>query len=273
MLNMKTRSFILIILFCLCHNVVASGQSINMCDDVEEWPPYLFYERGGMQVNKEELHGGMIDILNEISKITGFNFTIKLLPWKRCLQEVKQFAKLARYEMGVQMSVNEERLKDYYLIGPIYFSEPGYWYSKNKYPNGLIIDEVADLRKYKAIGVLGYNYSFWGYINNQGIDTGAHDTENAFKKLALGRGDVFLSDAATPYGYEAIFGKSMIPQGIVFSRITNADRGTGFFMFVSKDSPRALELVTKINQAIIILNSRGIVDNILKRYLPCGKNC
>lgn len=61
---------------------------VHVCDDGSEWPPYAFHEREDGEISKEKVRGAMIEILDEITAVTGLEFSVKLLPWKRCMQYV-----------------------------------------------------------------------------------------------------------------------------------------------------------------------------------------
>ncbi len=244
---------------------------VNICDDKTEWPPYLFMERVNGKPNKNKLQGAMIEILEKITEITGLEFKIELYPWKRCLFEVENFGKNKKYEVFINGSYNEERAQKYYLTAPVYMTSRGYWFSSKKFPDGPDIKCTADLKKYNVLGVLGYNYDEYGFPGNNGIDAGAKNLKAAFMKLNLGRGDILVQSAPVPYGHKAI-GENIITENIVFKKLPDEKPG-GFHIFISKSSPRAYELLTKINQAIVILGARGTIDEIIKKYIPCGRNC
>lgn len=268
--TMKMFFTTLISLFAFSSIVLA--QPVMVCDDIAEWPPYIFWERIDGKINKKKLKGASIEVLDEISKLTGLQFKVELYPWKRCLKEVKDFGTYKKFEMFMDGSYNEERAEKYYLTSPIYNTSAGYWYSRKKYPNGLTINTFAELKKYKLCGVRGNTYVSYGFPNNDDIDTGAATLEAALKKVAAGRCDLVLQAVVVPYGFKAI-GKNIIPEGVVHQIITEAIPG-GFYIFISKSSPRAYELLTRINQAVVILDARGVIDKIMNKYLPtCGRNC
>ncbi len=277
----KLSIFTIIVCICLlriCHNVYADQEIktnlvVNVCDDEALWPPYLFLiEKNGEKVPQ----GAFIDVLSALSKETGIKFNVTLCPWKRCLQEVKDYGEKGKFEI-FNGSWSESRAKDYWMTSPIYFTTASYWYSKRQFPNGLEIENADDLKKYKALGVHGYNYSDYHYTTKDefigigGIDKSARDLKTAFQMLEKGRGDILLVNAAVPFGYKYT-GEDILFDEVTFQRLPAAKSG-GFPIFISKDSPRALELLSIINQAVINLVERGIIDNIMNRYLPCGRDC
>ena len=42
----------------------------------------------------------------------------------------------------------------------------------------------------------------------------------------------------------------------------------GFYLLVSKGSPRAYELVTRLNQVFIEFQDSGYSDEVMRRFLP-----
>ena len=112
--------------------------------------------------------------------------------------------------------------------------------------------------------MLGYNYDVYGFPDNKGLYTGFKTKKAALKGISVGRYDLFLGSGVTVYGFKAL-GEDIIPEGVLHEKI-DAARNKPYHMFISKSSPRAYELLTKINQAIIILQARGVIDKICSKY-------
>lgn len=275
----KTVFWILVLcVFGFYHSVFADPKKekdliINVCDDESLWPPYLFLgEKNGEEIPQ----GAFIEVLDALSKETGFTFKVTLCPWKRCLQEVKNYGKNGKFEI-FNGSWSESRAKNYWMTSPIYFTTASYWYSKKQFPDGPDIKNANDLKKYKAMGVHGFNYSDYHYTKKDefigigGIDKSARDLKTAFQMLKIGRGDILLVNASVPIGYKYT-GEDILFEEVTFQRLPGAKSG-GFPIYISRESPRSLELLSKINQAVINLVERGVIDKIMKKYLPCGKDC
>ncbi len=246
------------------------AETVNVCDDKAEWPPYSYNERVDGKKTKK-IVGGMIDVLDAISEKTGLQFKLKYIPWKRCLQEVDRFGTTKKYEMFINGSYKEERGEKYYVTLPIYHTTPGYWYSRKRHPNGMDIKTTNDLTKHKACGLLGYQYESYGFPKNKGIDTGSKSFEAVFIKLDLGRCDLVPQSAPVPFGFKAL-GKDIIPEGVVFNKMPGNLPGN-FYMWIAKTSPRGLELLARINHAIASLASKDKIHEILLKHLSCGKHC
>ncbi|MEH6347459.1 MAG: transporter substrate-binding domain-containing protein [Bermanella sp.] len=242
------------------------SRDLQICNDQAEWPPYTYYVREAGVANKSQLTGATKDLLDSIFKDSGINFSIKLLPWKRCLTEVSDGH---TYEVFADASSNQERLNLYHRSHAIYKTTEGLFFSKKRFPNGLKLSSAADINQYKLCGLMGYNYtSFFESGVKKDVDLGVNHASKALLKLEKGRCHVFLSIIEPVLGAVAINQYSLGPD-IDHISLPGA-KGTIFYLWVSKNSPRAEELLGVINSAIDKLYSNGEADKIFKKYLPGG---
>ena len=246
-------------------NTALSGE-LKICNDQAEWPPYTYYAREKGVANKSQLTGATKDLIDHIFEGSGIKFSIVLLPWKRCLTEVIDGQ---TYEVFADASSNKERLDSYHRSHPIYKTTEGLFFSKTRFPNGLNLSTAADVNKHKLCGIMGYNYaSFFELGVKKDVDLGVNHASKALQKLEKGRCEVFLSTI------EPIFGAVAINQFSLGSDIDHISlpgaKGTRFYFWVSKKSPRADLLLETLNTAIDKLYSNGEADKIFKKYLPGG---
>ena len=258
----------LITLLFLVASSVAIAQPVRICNDDTEWPPYTYYPRVDGKPDKSRLTGAVVELLDEIFKINEMEYSIKLIPWKRCLNEVYRFGENRKYEVFTDGTFSVERTKKYYLSTMIYATHQGVFYSKKKYPNGVPMQKPSDLNRFNLCGVHGWNYEYlytdYGVAKEKKIDTGAKNILHALTKISKLRCDVLPNSLEPVYGGVAVE-KYTLPADIASMPIPGVDPTT-FHIFVSKSSPRAYELLTKINQAILILQHNGVSRNIFNRY-------
>lgn len=88
------------------------------------------------------------------------------------------------------------------------------------------------------------------------------------KKLLMGRCDFFLRSIEPVHGAAAVGSVTFTKD--IDSIFIPGIPGSTFHLFVAKTSPRAYELLTKVNQAIIKLQGTGKANEIYKKYLPTG---
>ncbi len=257
--------FILISLVLISAHVNAGNDLVNICDDATEYPPYSFYERVDGAVNKEKITGITIDILDEMTRLSGLQFKVSFLPWKRCLSEVARFGERGEFEVFINGTFRESRAEKYYLTAPVFFTKSGFWYSRKQFPKGLRISTYSELKKFTICGLLGYNYEIYGFPDNKGVYTKFKTKKAGLKAISGGKVDLFLGSGVSVFGFKAL-GEDIIPNDVVHGKIIES-KAKPYYMFISKTSPRAYELLTKMNQAIIILQARGTIDNICSKYL------
>lgn len=259
------KSWILtLFLLVFCGDIMA--QPVSICDDEAEWPPYIYYSRVNGKPDKSKLTGATVELFDEVFKLIGMKYSIQLRPWKRCLMEVHRFGQNQKFEVFTNGSFSMERADKYYISTSIYETHKGVFYSKKQYPNGLPIRKLSDLNNFDRIdGVLGYTYEEYKLNSNKNIYQGAPNISASLKRLSSQRCDILLSSLEPVYGGEAI-AKYIIPPDID-SMVVPGIETTTFHMFVSKSSPRAYELVTRLNQAILILQHNGVSKRIFRKYL------
>lgn len=263
-IHQKLLTSLLIALCMLAFKVTA--KPVQVCDDGAEWPPYIYYQRVGGLPNKEVLEGATKDLMDRMFELAKLEYSVRLLPWKRCLNEVTTGE---TYEMLSNAGSNDERLAAYHRSIPIYATTAGVFYSASKFSDGIVLEQASDLNKYKLCGIGGYNYEMYHRAGvKKEIDTGTQNAPATFSKVMLGRCDIFLSIIEPIFGAAAI-NQYQIPEGLTHNTVPGIEP-TKFYLWVSKKSPRAQEILDKINKALIELQGSGEAELIYKKYLPGG---
>lgn len=267
------KKLVIKVLSILClSSSCALAETVNICDDGAEFPPYAYYEKQSNQlaiVKPPKVIGATKELLTEIFSLIDLEYNLELLPWKRCLLEVEHFGINQRYEMFSNGSYSKERSNKYLVSVPIYKTHEGLWYSKKRSSLKVPIKKAAELNNYKLCGVLGYNYDWLeGMGITKAINTGAKDVKSALLMISKGRCDFYIGGLENTYG-GATVGLYPLPEDIVGIPFPEA-RTPSFHLYISKSSPRANELHTNINQAILLLQKQGIAQKIYRKYLPEG---
>ena len=242
---------------------------VHICDDTAEFAPYIYRSKISNQENNSSLTGATKELLDEIFNTIGIDYKLDLLPWKRCLIEVEKFGTNKYYEVFSNGSYSKERSDKYYTTSAIYRTHEGLWYSKVKFPHGIPIKTASDLNQFSLCGVLGYNYATLKKLGvTTEISTGAKSVKSALLKVAKNRCDIFIGGLEDTYGGSSV-GIYDIPQSVISIPLPGV-KSNSYHLFVSKSSPRAYELLTKLNQAILLLQHQGIANKIYEKYLPNG---
>ena len=137
------------------------------------------------------------------------------------------------------------------------------WEPKIKFPEGPPIKSYKDLPRFKICGVYGQEYGSY-HLEASMVDSGSRDIKAVLKKISKGRCDFFPNSIEPIYGFATI-GESVIPKNVKAMVVPDLPKST-FHIFISKQSPRAEELVTKLSQAIIKIQHSSKYDEIFSKY-------
>lgn len=236
----------------------AAAQTVTICG--EPWPPFV-YETAGDDEGKKKIAGLHTQNFRLISELTGLDFAFSILPWKRCLQDVENYAKPGEPEIAIDASFSTERAEKYHLVGPIYAVGTAVFYSRDRYPEGpfskrfnRVISTITDMQDFKICGLLGWNYESY-YIEHDiprsvtVMETPA-GMPGVFSMVSKQRCDVVEIHPELVIG-AMITGELAMPADIACRKLDVEPEN--FFLMVSRKSPRAEELVTRLSGAFIYL--------------------
>ncbi len=237
-------------------HVLASGipadTVINLCSDEGGWPPYNYYNKA------KRIQGYDIDILKKVFKPNGVNYSMKLLPWKRCLHWGKHGKK---YQIVTSGGSNEERRKTYLYSRDYYQITPSYFYSKTRFPDGLDIKRNIDFKKWKVCGILGYNYANYN-LPVEDIDVTARETKQVVEKLERERCDVFLAQYEIFVGFSYLGENYIEDYDLAYAPIPEGTTDKFYFM-ISRHFKYANELKALIDKEIDKLESEGELKRMI----------
>jgi polar amino acid transport system substrate-binding protein len=252
------------------------GETVSICDDGSEWPPYTYYKRVNGK-KTDELVGYSVDVIREIFDKHGIKFKLKLLPWKRCQREMAEGKK---YQMFLSGGLNRERIKTYYITQPYYFTKFYYFWSEKHHPNGLNIrtdslkNALYDLvNKYKMGNILGYGMGIYKKhnISISKVDFGAMDYKALAQKLRLGRIDVFYESLEILSGCQAIGTADILDDPEFKSAVIPGITPRGYQFMITKNHKYGLALRNLIDQEITLMRATGRLDELLKKYIKKSK--
>ncbi len=227
---------------------------VAMAQDLiqDVWPPYSIGQEG-----QPPTGGSIVEIVTEVYKRLGVPATMKLYPWPRCLNMIKE----GQADAIMGASVNEER-KSYIVfsdpvqvsVGKVYStSERKFEWSDWSQMMGLRIGTTA-----------GFNYGddFKAAAAQHAlkVDSARSDDLN-FNKLAAGRLDVFFCTEETHDKFvednpqfKGKFHAASKPYFVYEYRMA----------FSQKNS--AKDLIPQINKTLAEMKADGTTDAIIKKY-------
>jgi polar amino acid transport system substrate-binding protein len=239
-----------------------AGTTVKVCDDDAEWPPFTYQERHDGQKGPRVI-GAAVDALARILGAAGVHYTVELLPWTRCLESIKA----GTHDMALNASYTDERARDFLMTRPLYALDSDYYYSRRAHPQGMDIHTLADLKRWRVCGLLGYNYATYG-LQPQELDLSPPNFALMLRKVSHGRCDLFIEKR------EVIAGLGLIDP-LVHRELANPDivgepvpgvEATPFYMIVSRATPHGPALQQLLNDGIGRLQASGEMHRIIATY-------
>ncbi len=236
--------------------------TVRICDDANEWPPYTFSERRNGQATGG-LSGYSVELVRLILQRRGISHAIELLPWKRCLLEVKDGT---RYQMLLNASATPLREREYLLSLPYHQTHSYVFFDRKRYPQGVNLKSVEDLQRYQLGGIRGYAYPMLSDAQRDTmLRTGSYPS--LVRMLQLGRVEMLVED------YEAIRGlermgalPSLDATGIAALPLPGVPP-LQYHMMFSRDT-RGAALQQLVNEELARLQQSGELQRLQQRYLP-----
>lgn len=232
---------------------VYAEESIDFCED--PWPPYTYGEMGAPPSK-----GYAVEFLNEIAARTNITVTMTLLPWKRCLL----MAERGEMDGIMLLTKNDQRTQYLDFSIPVMSDNNLVWYRRMDNIHKKL-DSFSDLKNYRIGLAASFNYGdeFEAAIKEFNLNVEvAHDIKSNFRKLALGRIDVFFVNLAV--ANEVFRQNPELEKNIVYS--DKLFKKVPFFIAISKKS-KARSIVPKLNQTIQTMAEDGTIDRILRAPL------
>lgn len=231
---------------------------LKVCDDRDEWPPYIYYKREAGNKTRE-VAGFSVDYLKLIFEKRRISFEVALMPWKRCLLELVD----GESAMLANASRNAERDRDYLVSKPYYELTGIYFYAKSRAEPK--VENIADLKRYKVCGQAGYNYQNFGF-GDKDVDVGTSSFSAAMEKLKLGHCDAVLAQLEIVSGDGVVGRTDFLRQaGFAYRKVPGMST-TPFHMMVSRKLPYANELLGVLDQSIDELKGSKEVEGLRRKY-------
>ena len=237
------------------------GFTIGITDDGSEWPPYTYYQRVDGKPSTE-IVGFSVDVITEILGREGIDFKIQLLPWKRAQAEVEDGSE---FQMFLSGSWSEERALKYYISHPYYSTSGYYFYSKTKFPEGLSVNNLDDIKKYSIAGLAGHSYADYGIASSE-IYQGTNSYSALIGQILLGRYDIFLESLEIIAGYSTITENVLDNPDLAYVKVPGM-KTVEFYMMFTKNEV-GLELKKVVDKGLSEMNEAGRLTELLKKYIP-----
>lgn len=229
------------------------NRTLLFCGDKAGWPPYTFEKDGLVQ-------GYDLDVLKQALAPYNLHFKVYMLPWKRCLEMVKQ----GQMDVALSASGNEERVQTYRMTAPYYQMTPSYIYLNARFPDGIHTPPEKLAQSYKVCGLRGYSYHSFG-LSTEDVESTSQNFKQLFSKTRAGRCDLLLGRYEVLIGF-ALTGNILLTDLWKTTPVPGVDPDD-FRMLVSRAVPQSVELHRILNTRIMAMKTSGELDRLLKPYL------
>jgi polar amino acid transport system substrate-binding protein len=196
----------------------------------------------------------VLDALNKL----GLSHQIRYLPWARVQQELADYRQNGLCELTWDASYKPERAEYAFYSVPLYYTHLGFFYLKRRFPE---TPDLQTVNRSRVCGVIGYNYTPYGLVLEP---RRVKQLQQALDMLGRDRCD-FLPSEIEPLTSGIGLGIYRSESGLLNLALPSRK---GFYLLVSKGSPRAYELVTRLNQVLIDFQDSGYSDEVMRKFLP-----
>ncbi|MFG6468182.1 substrate-binding periplasmic protein [Roseateles sp. BYS87W] len=246
-----------------------SQDSLAICDGAPGWPPFIYVTKDHSKADAEtDVAGFSVEVLKNILKTADIPYKIDLLPWRRCLQEVERGK---NYQMALQASLNQDRTSKYLVSRSYYRTSSHIFYLRQRFPDGMPIHRLSDLKNYRVCGLFGFNYEPYG-LGHDDVDQASGSHANLIKRLRMGRCDLFIEQIEVMAGIDRL-GMIAPAGGDIRHDPVPGVAPLEFHMLISRNLSSGGDLLELINSGVSNLEKTGQLEklwiqHVLQKKMP-----
>ena len=242
--------------FFLTHTAKAETQlttsPLKICWESELKPPYLTIGEQG------QLQGIAVDWIAQIMKRENLKYQNVIMPWKRCLANLKR----GQVDLVPNSSYKQSRSEFSHYSDELYRTHLAFYFLKDRHPTANSFNTIEQFRQFKIGGVRGFNYSFYdGLID---LDQGASNRRALIFKLKRKRIDFAILQKEV---IESIFQYEKPQLNNISSVLAPGYNYKAFYVLVSKSNKQSMQILTQFNRGLKHLKAAGGYQTIKQSYL------
>lgn len=212
-----------------------------------EWPPYLG--------EREPDYGIASRLVSAAFAQEGVKVRYVFLPWRRAYLE----AEGGKYQGSVVWSYEKERGEVFHFSDTLFEGRSVFFHLKKSSFDWKTFD---DLLQYRVGGTVGYTYEF---EKNPRIKVERADSDlDNFKKLLVGRFDIFPSDIKV--GYAVLRGNLPAEDAAQITHHPRAYNVVTYHLILSKKHPDGARLLATFNRGLKKLRESGRHDDYFTSF-------
>ncbi len=246
--------FMIVIFALTCAGAAPAADAVHVVTEI--WPPFRIADSGG----SDRITGIDADLLTEIGGRMDVTFTVRRLPWARCLD----FMRTGEADLITGLAYTPERAAYIHYIQPPYYTvSPAFYLRKGR---GHLIKTYEDLR-----GVtIGYSINsayFEPFNSDAGLKKiGVSAEQQLIRMLAHGHIEAMIgTDCNVAYDLAEMGLTEAIEKAAY-----QPDAHTELYVGVSKKSPFSsrLEVLGRVMRALV---QSGAADRMARPYFQEGE--
>ena len=235
---------------------IAFADALHVCVDKNSFPPFVYSEK----INGAgQLRGYSLDLAKQLLTSIGSAYDIKSLP----AAEIEKKIQSADPKSGcdVVLDVAKTPAKEAYLLltPPVYSLNYDLMYNWERYMTGLGVKSLADVAKFKACGVSGYDYGSVGKSLKIKLLESVKDAVFELKHKTC---DVFVAEGVVMRYGQRMNNYQVPPVGCV--RLEGTSRS--YHIGIAKHVVGASALLGKIQQQFIAPSTKKTIVTLAETY-------
>ncbi len=246
--NIRAIAALLVCAFVLVSGQVAGAAPVlTTCGSNIDYPPYLYGANDAPR-------GVVIDILKHAWPSSPFS--VRKLPWRRCLK----LAELGQIDLVLNVPTAQIDPAPFYITETYAQLHSVYFVASSRWPRGIAIRNVQDLRSYRVCGLMGNRYDSYG-LPAKAVDIGANSYRALIGKLEAGFCDMFIEKREVIDGllkFDKPLANMFADAKLVVTALPE-DSPIGLHFAVSRASPRATKLLGQLNGEIASLTRMRVI--------------
>lgn len=237
-----------------CH-----AAALRACISEVDLPPFAF--RSGNTTK-----GFSIDVLQQLLRDTQHQLAVlDRLPWRRCISQLQQ----GNYHLALNARAGQFDDAELLASKPLYPLHYMYFYSRQRFPQGLRLRSLAELPHYRLCSLTGQGYEAFG-IEAQQVDSGTSSYTALIGKLHNRRCELFIEAREVIAGHLLLdpqLASQLQDPKLDEAPLPGDNTETALLLLISPQAQRSIGLHGRLNQGIETLQNNGTLARLMMKYL------
>ncbi|PWF55778.1 substrate-binding periplasmic protein [Massilia glaciei] len=240
----------------------AAAAATTVCASNVQSPPFFYVA----QFNKDGTlpRGLAVEILREAIGTRVGGPHIAKLPWKRCLK----LAELGLIDIVINVPTAQIDAAPFFITEPYVEMRSAYYVSRRRWPRGIPITNLEDLKAYRLCSLSGNTYDGYG-LRGQPVDSGTNNYISLIGKLHAGNCDLFIEKREVVAGLRLLaprVAEAFASRDLISARLPE-DSPIGLHFAVSKRSKEGAALRARLDRTIARLKAANTINRWMMGYL------